>query len=257
MSPVTATAALRRPVGRHGTSRALGGASLALAISCIFPAPAFAQWGASLGIESDYRLRGYSLTNGDPAATGQLTWDDPSGLYANLAGVARLTDESPEFMGVIGNIGYARRLSPLVTLDGGVVRSQIRGAGYSARPYHYTEFYAGASVGRVVGRVYYSPDYRDHGVSTLYGELEAGFEPAPEWRVSGHVGLLAYLDNRPYEAAGSTHRDWRVSVSRQFGRVEIHTALSGGGPADRYYYNHYYYSEHNKPALTVGASASF
>lgn len=209
--------------------------------------------GGSVSIESDYRLRGYSLTNGDPAATAQLTYDHASGIYLNLAAVARFGGHDPQFLGVIGNAGYARRLSSQVTLDAGIIRSQIRAAQPYARPYHYTEFYAGAAVGPVIGRVYYSPDYRSRGISTLYGELEAGFEPAPEWRVSGHVGLLTYLDDRPYEPAGTTHRDWRISVSRQISRVEIHAALSGGGPDELYYG----YGEHEKPVVTVGASVSF
>jgi uncharacterized protein (TIGR02001 family) len=219
----------------------------------LFPSPALAQLGGSLGVETDYRLRGYSLTGGDPAATAQLTYDHSSGLYFNLAGVTRLGSGSPQFMGVIGNIGYARRLNAHVTLDAGVLRSQIRASGRYARPYHYTEIYAGASVGRVVGRVYYSPDYLVPGRSTIYGELEAGFEPARNWSVSGHVGMLAYLDDRPYGAAGS-HRDWRISVTRQIGRFEVHTAVSGGGPDNRYYN----YGDGNHDAVvTAGASVSF
>lgn len=206
-----------------------------------------------MSVESDYRLRGYSLTHGDPAVTGQLTYDHPSGLYLNLAGVTRLRSGGPQFMGVIGNVGYARRLNAHVTLDAGVLRSQIRATSYYARPYHYTEFYAGAAVGPVVGRVYYSPDYRRPGVSTLYGELETGFEPAPNWRVSGHVGLLAYLDDQPYRQSGAGDPDWRIRVSRQFGRFEIHSALSGGGPGEQYYAHRV----HAKPALTAGASVSF
>lgn len=249
---VTAIAALRRTNARRGTKRAQGAAAIALALSCIFPTPAFAQAGASFGLESDYRLRGYSLTGGDPAATAQLSYDHPSGIYFNLAGVARF-GRAPQLMGAIGNLGYARRLNPHVTLDGGVIRSQIRAAGPHQRPYHYTEFYAGASVGRVVGRVYYSPDYRSHGNSTIYGELEAGFELAPELRLSGHVGLMTYLDSSPYWQAGETHRDWRISVSKQIGRLELHTALSGGGPG----VVHYTYRENPEPALTAGASVSF
>ena len=249
------TAGLRKARG-HGARRALGGAALALAISCTLPSPALAQLGGSLGVETDYRLRGYSLTGGDPAATAQLTYDHPSGLYANVAGLARLGGDNARFMGVIGNVGYARRLSAHVTLDAGLLRSQIRSSGHYARPYHYTEIYAGAAVGPVVGRIHYSPDYRGHGVSTLYGDLEAGFEPAKDWRVSGHVGLLTYLDNRPYQAGGATHHDWRLSVSRQLGRFEVHGALSGGGPDDHYYHDYGYRDRHD-PVVTAGASVSF
>ena len=250
---MTAIADLRRAVWRSGTSRAVGGATLALALNSVFPTQAVAQVGGSLGVESDYRLRGVSLTDGDPAATAQLTYDHSSGMYLNLVGVVRFGSHNPQFMGVIGNVGYARQLNARVTLDGGVIRSQIRAATDYSRPYHYTEFYAGASVGRVTGRVYYSPDYRNHGVSTVYGELEAGFEPVRDWRVNAHLGVKAYLDATSYETKGSKRPDWRVGISKRFGRVEGHAALSGGGPGKTYYG---YYLRHN-PAITAGASISF
>jgi hypothetical protein len=214
--------------------------------------PAAAQLGGSIAVDSDYRLRGYSLTGNHPAASAQLTYDDPSGFYFDLSGLAELSRDEVRFLGVIANAGYAKRLSPHVTIDGGVLRSQLRSAGRYGRPYQYTEVYAGAFVGPVSARIYYSPDYRYHGQSTLYGELEAGFEPAPNWRVSGHVGTLVYLNSASIYDAGSTHQDWRASVSRQFGNFEVHTALSGGGPS-----RYYGFKVHKNTALTAGASLSF
>jgi hypothetical protein len=87
---------------------------------------------------------------------------------------------------------------------------------------------------------------------TLYGELEAGFEPADMWRLSGHVGVLTYLEGNYYYRGGRTHRDWQVSLARQFGRVEVHSALSGGGPS-----TYQGYRLHKKVALTAGASVAF
>jgi hypothetical protein len=231
---VTATAALPRSATGRAASRWIGGAFLILFANCLLAGRADAQWGGTLSLESDYRLRGYSLTDGNPAASAQVTYDHGSGFYLNLAGLAQIAGDDPRFMGVVGNVGY-------------------RASERYGRPYRYTEIYAGAAVGRVLGRVYYSPDYRGDGVQTLYGELEAGFEPAREWRVSGHVGVLTYLTAARYWPAGSTHQDWRLSVSRQLGRFEVHTALSGGGPGERYYG----YQRREKPMLAAGASVSF
>jgi len=213
--------------------------------------PAAAQLGGSVSVDSDYRLRGYSLTD-NPAISVQVTYDTPSGFYFDLSGLTELSHDNVRFLGVIGNAGYAKRLSPHLTLDAGVLRSQIRSAGRYHRPYEYTEIYAGAFVGPVSGRIYYSPDYRYHGQSALYGELEAGFEPLTKWRVSGHVGMLVYLNSASIYDAGSTHQDWRISVSRQFGSFEVHTAVSGGGPSQ-----YYGFKVHKKTALTAGASLSF
>jgi hypothetical protein len=116
--------------------------------------------------------------------------------------------------------------------------------------FDYTEVYAGAYVGPVTARLYYSPDYRTAGQATLYGELEAGFEPLSNWRVSGHVGLLKYLKASAYYRVGETSGDWRVSVARQLGKFEVHASLS----RNRAYYA---YGPHQKAAASVGGSLSF
>lgn len=205
----------------------------------------------SVGLDSDYRLRGYSLTDDHPAASMQITYDHPSGVYFGLSGLTQLGGRN-RFLGVIANAGYAKRLKPNATVDVGVLRSQIRGAAPYSNGFEYTEFYAGGSVGPITGRLYYSPGYRRDDQSTLYSELEAGFEPVAHWRISGHVGLLTYLNTARFYRAGETHRDWLVSVGRQLGRVELHGALSGGGP--RTYYG---FALHKKAVFTAGASVGF
>lgn len=217
----------------------------------LVPAPAAAQLAGSVGIDSDYRLRGYSLTDNDPALSAQVTYDDSSGLYFSLSGLAELA-HGTRFLGVIGNAGYAKRLSEHLTIEGGLIRSQIRPASQYNAGYKYTEVYAGAFVGPVSGRIYYSPDYRHGGQSTLYGELEAGFEPSLNWRVSGHVGMLTYLGSGDFYRAGETHRDWRIGLAREFGKLEIHAAVSGGGPSE-----YHGFQVHKKTAFTVGSSLSF
>lgn len=213
--------------------------------------PAAAQVAGSIALDSDYRLRGYSLTDDGPAVSAQVTYDDPSGLYLSLSGLTELRNDG-RFLGGIGNIGYAKRLNPHLTLEAGVLRSQIRAAVPDALGFKYTEIYAGAYLGIVSGRIYYSPDWRQGHQSTLYGEIEAGFEPLPKWRLSGHVGLLTHLDRSIYNRAGETQGDWRLSIARQLGSFELHAALSGGGPERQYGSR-----THGKVALAVGGSVSF
>ena len=61
--------------------RWLAASAAAAILSAILATPAAAQVSASVDIESDYRLRGYSLSAGRPAATAQIGYDDASGLY--------------------------------------------------------------------------------------------------------------------------------------------------------------------------------
>jgi len=236
---------------RARANRLAGRACYAFVILISSADPAAAQFAASLGINSDYRLRGYSLTNDHPAASVQFSYDHSSGLYANALGLAELGTDS-RFLGVIASAGYAKRLSPSISIDAGVLRSQIRAAPGRRLGFEYTELYAGSYIGPVAARVSYSPDYRSRGQSTLYGELEAGFEPAARWRLSGHAGILVYLNSQGIYDAGETHRDWRVSLARNFGAMEVHTALSGGAPS-----SYYGYRLHKKVAFTVGSSIAF
>ena len=222
----------------------------AMAVACLYASPAAAQLAGSIGLDSDYRLRGYSLSADQPVLSAQLTYDDRSGAYAGLSALAKVAGGA-RFLGVIANAGYAKRISDRVTVDGGVLRSDVRSAAPNAAAYIYTDVYAGAFVGPVSARLHYSPDYRTGGLSTLYGELEAGFAPARNWRLSAHAGLLTYLNSKAPYRRGGTHQDWRIGISRQFGRVEVHSALSGGHP-----YEYSGFRVHKQVAATVGASVS-
>jgi uncharacterized protein (TIGR02001 family) len=207
----------------------------------------------SVSVDSDNRYRGYSLSDGRPSATAQLSYDHVSGLYLSAAvtGVARR--DGPDLLGYQANLGLARRVSSTVSLDAGVTHSVDRyrylGINY---PASYDEAYIGANAHNVSARVSYSPHYFQSGVSTLYGEIEAGTQPAEKWRLSGHVGVLTYLTAPAYFETAARY-DWRVGVSRQLGALEIHTALSGGGPREPYPYE----LGRSGTALTVGASLNF
>lgn len=208
----------------------------------------------SVHVESDYRFRGRTLSAARPTAALQLSYDHPSGLYFTASGIGVASRDGPDALGYQLNAGYARRLGSDVSVEAGVIRSQY-GSNYSTgRAAHYTEGYVGITRRQLTARVYYSPDYFYKDYESLYGELEAGFDPAPNWRISGHVGALKYV-SLPDHFYGSraTRYDWRVGASRQFGRFEIHAALSGGGPGKQYYR----YGRHNLTALTAGASFSF
>jgi uncharacterized protein (TIGR02001 family) len=216
--------------------------------------PAFGQVSGSVDIESDYRLRGYSLSAGQPVVTAQIGYDDDSGVYLNLSATGEIGHDDPLFLGVQGNIGYVRRLNQKLSIDGGVTRSQYRSPDRNSRSHNYTEVYLGLASDPFSARIYYSPDYFRPDVSTLYGEVEATFRPAKHWRLNGHLGSLIYLSTPARYIPGREARyDWRVGVSRELGSFDLHAALSGGGPGKEYYSGEL----HSKIALTAGASWSF
>ena len=245
----------RSTAGSRASASAQRLVALAVPLTFFFAAiPAFAQVSGSVDIESDYRLRGYSLSAGRPVATAQIGYDDDSGVYFNLSATGEIGRDDPLFLGVQGNIGYVRRLTQKLSIDGGVARSEYRAPDRNSRGHKYTEVYLGIASDPFSARIYYSPDYNRGDVSTLYGEVEATFRPAKHWRLNGHVGSLLYLSTPAQYLPGREARyDWRVGVSRELGSFDLHAALSGGGPGKEYYSGEL----HSKIALTAGASWSF
>ena len=239
--------------GRRADLRHTGALAAPL-ILCFAANPACGQVSGSVDVESDYRLRGYSLSAGQPVATAQIGYDDASGVYLNLSATGEIGREDPLFLGVQGDIGYARRLNATLSIDGGIARSQYRSPDRESRSHNYTEVYLGLASGPFSARVYYSPDYEQADMSSLYAEVEATFRPATNWRINGHLGSQVYLATpAPYLGGHAARYDWRLSVARELGSFDLHAALSGGGPGKDYYSG----SSHGKVALTAGAAWNF
>lgn len=204
-------------------------------------------------------MRGEGISGGEPVVTAAVSYDDRSGVYASVSATEMVGNDGPRFLGLDGAIGYAARIAPSVSLEGGIHRAHYRAPYPGGRTMRYTEAYAGVSSNGVSARIFYSPDYLADNVSTFYGELDATLQPAPDWRVSAHVGLLAYADGEPsyrygYPVSRDTRYDWRLGASRRFGRFEVHAAVSGGGPGNAYY--SYSNDRRDRTAFTAGASWS-
>jgi len=214
-------------------------------------APAGAQIIGSASVESDLRFRGYSVSSGDPAATIDLGYDHESGLYVNGSATVGFDQSDPALLAYQLNAGYAARITPSVSIDAGVVRSwYTRHSGTGDT--HYTEAYLVVTAHGIASRVYYSPDYLRPGVHTLYAEVESTLRLAPKWRLTGHAGLLTHLSDPP-RYTPREHYDWRVTLGRDLGRLDLRANLSGSGPGRDYYSGR----RHSATALTFGASFPF
>jgi len=213
-------------------------------------APAAAEVGASASFFSDARLRGYSLSAGNPVASIDLAYDDPGGAYAALSGSAVIGgDDAIEPLGLQVNAGYVKRLQSSVVLDFGVTHSSYSKYG-SRGSTSYTEVYAGISRKALSTRVSFAPHYFESGSSTLYVEANANFSPMSKLTLFGHAGLLLPLSDQDGERELRTQHDWSIGASRQLGPVSLHAILSGGGPDGDYYHDRY----HSRTKLVFGVS---
>jgi uncharacterized protein (TIGR02001 family) len=206
--------------------------------------------GATASIFSDYRFRGYSLSERRPVGIFDFAYDDASGLYADasISGVLR-RDGGPAPLGLQLSGGYARRLASGTTLDFGVTHSNYGHYSKGERAKSYTELYAGVSRGGLSSRIFVSPHYFESGRWTAYGEVNGNVSPAAKWTLDGHVGMLVSV-LRPSSERYSADFDWRIGVNRQLGRVSLHAAWSDGARG----YDHYGGRAHSRSAVVVGAS---
>ena len=207
-----------------------------------------------LSLQSDYQVRGYSVSRGRPVGILDLSYDTASGVYLNGSAFGALPDgDNPGLLGMIGDIGYARRLSSALSVDGGVTRSEYVAVGAGGYHTGYTEVYAGLSTRRLSAHLYYSPDYFRAGSKTLYGDLSGNIGLVADVRLNAHIGMLTYLDWYRPAPLPKTQYDWRIGASRQFGAIDVHAALSGGGPSPQFYDG----KPHSKTEFIVGAGYTF
>ncbi|WP_168710148.1 TorF family putative porin [Massilia sp. Mn16-1_5] len=197
---------------RRTLSLALAG--LVLPVALYAPGGAQAQTSITLGLVSEYSLRGLSLSDGRPAPQLRIDHDTDSGWYGG-AFVSRMAlRASPATALAIGYAGYARRLPSGWSWDAGVKRAVfLRDARNS-----YVEAYAGISHDDAGARLSLSPAYYGAGRSA-YFELN-GVQPLGErWRLSGHAGLLHWLSG--YGAAARNRIDLRAAIATDIGDASI------------------------------------
>jgi uncharacterized protein (TIGR02001 family) len=199
-------------------------------------------------------VRGYSISANKPVGILNLSYDDPSGVYANGSVIGALDGgDSAVLQGLVGNVGYAYRVAPRLSVDAGVVRTQYYRLYGMSDHVGYTEGYVGGAFHNLSAHLYYSPDYFRSGTRTLYGEVEGSIETWAQIRLAAHLG---YLDRLAQPAGTTSHNnqyDWRLSASRLFAPVNLHLSVSGGGPGADYYLR----AAHSRTALIAGLSWAF
>jgi uncharacterized protein (TIGR02001 family) len=227
---------------------------LAAFVAASAAGPASAQVGISASLFSEEWARGDPLSQSDPVARLDLSYDDDSGVYLGGSAAAVLASHArPRLLGVRGYLGIARRTRSGLTLDAGISATHYSEYTSLGRSAGYAEAYVGLANKHFSGRLSYSPAYLQKGRSTIYAELNAVVEPAVKWRLSAHVGALIAVNGA---GAIDTYRsglDWRVGAARRVGRLSLELALTGVGPdSDRPLV-----AEQSERALILGAVYAF
>ena len=214
--------------------------------------PARAEVGAAVSAYSDYRFRGYSLSDGRPVAILDLSYDLPTGLYASASGsMVASRGHGIQPLRLAFNGGYATSPWRGVTADVGAIHARYsRYSGLTDDP-AYTEIYAGLAAKMAGVRLSLSPDYLGSARWTLRGELSGHTDLSPTLSVNGVAGALVPLDER-YAGVSRATWDARLGIAKRIGRVSLQAAVTARGKGGDLYGAHGY----RRAALIVGISSA-
>ena len=209
---------------------------LAAAATFAFTTPAAADvplpgTGLSVGgqaeIMSDYRFRGISRSDEDPAAQANVTVSHSSGLYVGARGTTlsgldnfRLRDPQVQDLGDLQldlYAGYSADLGGGMTLDGGLMYYVFTGdeaqSDY-AEPYASLSYMLGPIEATAGAK--YAPSQRgtgDEDMLYLFGEVEAGIPLTP-------LTLRAHAGRQDWGRYGQ-YWNWSVGGSYAIGPAEL------------------------------------
>jgi uncharacterized protein (TIGR02001 family) len=216
-----------------------------------------AQLGASVALDSDYRSRGVSLSQGRPDARLSLAYDHPSGAYAGALLTRAELSAGRRSAQLLGYAGVVTRTRFGPSWEAGLSASHFGG---DAR-YDYGEVFAGLLDERWSLRAYYSPDYFGFRQQTAYAEFDAHLALTPQMRLFGHAGALTVLHGHAADDASPgdpprqrrTRVDLRAGVGFSVAAFDVQLAWVGvgrGGP---------YLAEYatRRAGWVLGAAVSF
>ncbi len=205
-------------------------------------------------VQNDDRFRGRSVSSGEPVAIVSIAYDLENGVYtgASVAG----TTNGPGVGILRGNaqIGYARRLSRTVSVDGGLVYNAYTDRYSGPNSQDFAEVYAGVSVGNIAVYAWYSPSYLDQNLETLYLEANAVQEIGADIRANARVGLLTRLSGDNTFRGASTRYDAQVGLTKDFDRLSVSVTVGTAGSGRGDYFAGPW---QGRDSVVVGISRSF
>jgi uncharacterized protein (TIGR02001 family) len=225
------------------------GRTLTLAVLLLGPASAVqAQLGASLGIDSDYRFRGVTLSESGPAARASFNYDAANGCYGGASATRVELARGDPYAQLLGYAGCA--------VPAGVGKHVEAGAAYlhftGDSSYDFAEGYVGVLAERWGARVHFAPDYFGRNVSTVYAEFDVHTLLDEHFRVFGHIGAI-------FRTGGNGGGESRSRVDVRLGAGAVWRGLdlqiswlaaSRGGPYPAVY-------DKARSAWVAGVSYSF
>jgi uncharacterized protein (TIGR02001 family) len=221
---------------------------LAATVLATLAASSQAQVSGGLGVDSDYRYRGVSLSRSQPSVHASVNYDAPERWYAGASATRAALTPAQTATQLSGYAGWST-----TPVDGRSVELGADGSHFAGvSGYDFAEAYAGVLSERWSARLYYAPDYYGRRMQTSYVELNA-FPPLDRRiRLFAHAGALVPLAGASGDAA-RVRFDVSAGAGVALGGWDLHAAVfaaTRGGPYPAVY-------DGRRAALVIGAAVSF
>jgi uncharacterized protein (TIGR02001 family) len=214
----------------------------------VFTAPARAQLGATVGVDSDYRYRGVSLSGSKPSPRLTVNYDAAERWYAGASATRAMLTGSDTYTQLLGYAGWSTPAFASTSVELGLDGSHF--AGISG--YDFAEAYVGLLGERWSARLYFAPNYYGRHVQTAYAELNTYLALDEHSRVFAHFGVLHPLHGAVGEA-DRTRGDISLGAALVWRAWDLHlawVAATHGGPYPAVYGG-------RPSALVAGVSFAF
>lgn len=194
------------------------------------PAAVLAQTSFRVGLVSDYRYRGISLSDSGPAAQIAVNHDTAAGFYFGAALSGARLDHTDANAQAVAYAGYAQRLGTVLSWEAGLTATAFN----RASAYDYQEVFAGIGMERLGARLYFSPHYAGVGGRTVYAELNGSYPLSDKVELVGHAGYLhpmASAGRWQYVPPARADLQAGVSVARDAWTVQLAWVATRDGAA--------------------------
>lgn len=180
------------------------------------------DWSLSgdLAVVSDYRYRGYSLTERDPAVQGELTLSAANGLY--VYGWASSIHNAGDDVELMGALGWAGDLPGAFTLDAGLGAYAYPGLDDSTLYEFYGILSHPLGMATITGELSYFPEQDNlGGQDNIYAKASVE-APLPVAKLSAFGGI-GWEDG----AYGDDKIDWSAGLKLPLDPLELRLSYVG------------------------------
>ncbi|WP_299948016.1 TorF family putative porin [uncultured Microbulbifer sp.] len=216
----------------HKIATVFTGAALALAIGgTAFAEQSGPSFSVSAGLVSEYRFRGISQSDGQPAIQAGIDLDFVNGFYLGTW-VSQVdfdygndeTDFEQDFYG-----GYSAEVNDSTRYEIGYIHYAYHG---SDRDEDYQEIYGSLTFSDLTLGFAYSDDYWAESGAFYYPYAEYSFSLPSDLSLELHIGLNLF-DEEIFLYESDSYIDYSAILSKAFGDLTLSAAFIGTDISDR------------------------